>query len=397
MEDHEMAGLSDVLQRNSARSYDRSWSMPGAFYTDPDLLALEKERLFLQEWVCLGRIEEAMNPGDYFTYQLCGEPIVVIRGDDGVVRAFSNVCRHRGTVIADGRGNGKRLVCPYHHWSYDNRGHLMGAPFLGTREDFDRSACRLPEFACVSWQGFLFVSLGSNPTNLLRELDGLETLIGPYHMDQMILRYQAEEVWETNWKCLLENFMEGYHLTPLHRETLHPVNPTKLCRHFAPGEAYFGYNAGFSPSLSRSQQGHPDLSADQAANCVMYAVPPGLVVGCASDYSSFLCLQPETVDRVRVKMGLIFFGADWPPEKVDWAVQLFQRTMAEDKAVLLRLMRGLRSRHYQPGPLAPADFEGSVCDFYTYLHKKLGSAMLARPGDHESTEQGAIAARVWCR
>jgi len=203
----------------------------------------------------------------------------------------------------------------------------------------------------------------------------LEALIGPYHMEQMALRYLVEEVWHVNWKCLVENFMEGYHLTPLHRETLHPVNPTKLCRHFAPGDAYFGYHAGFSPALPRSQHGHPELTDEQVDNCVMFAVPPGLVVGCAGDYSSFLCIQPETVDRVRVKMGLVFFGADWPKERIDWAVDLFQRTMAEDKAVLLRLMQGLNSRCHQPGPLARADLEGPTWDFYKYLHRRLGAAM----------------------
>jgi hypothetical protein len=107
----------------------------------------------------------------------------------------------------------------------------------------------------------------------------------------------------------------------------------------------------------------------------MYAVPPGLVVGCAGDYSSFLCIQPDAVDRVRVKMGLIFFGADWPKDRVDWAVDLFQRTMEEDKAVLLRLMQGLNSRFHQPGPLARADLEGPTWDFYKYLHRRLGEAM----------------------
>jgi hypothetical protein len=171
--------------------------------------------------------------------------------------------------------------------------------------------------------------------------------------------------------------MEGYHLTPLHPETLHPVNPTRLCRHFPPGDAYFGYNAGFSPTLPRSQKGHPDLTDAEVDNCVMFAVPPGLVVGCAGDYSSFLCIQPEATDRVRVKMGLILFGADWPQDKVDWAVDLFRRTMAEDKAVLVRLMRGLNSRHHAPGPLAPADLEGPVLDFYNYLRARLASSMLS--------------------
>lgn len=375
MNDTVVHTLGETLGRYSGLPYEQAWSMPRAFYTDPRVLALEVEHLFLREWVCVGRADEVSQPGDFVAFQLCNEPIVIVCGKDSKVRAFSNVCRHRGTVLTTGRGNRRHLVCPYHNWTYDTYGRLVGAPGFDERHDFDRANCRLPEFACTLWQGFVFVSLAPDPPALVPLLAGLDALIAPYHMEQMGLRYVVEEVWEVNWKCLVENFMEGYHLTPLHRETLHPVNPSKLCRHFAPGDAYLGYNAGFSADLPRAQRGHPDLTNEQVDNCVMYALPPGLVVGCAGDYSSFLCIQPEAVDRVRVKMGLVFFGTDWPQDRIDWAVDLFQRTMAEDKAVLVQLMRGLNSGRHQSGPLAPADLEGPIWDFYKYLHRKIGAAM----------------------
>jgi len=377
MDDNLIVELGEALDRCRNQRYDRAWSMPRAFYTDPRVLALEEDRLFSREWVCIGRAEELSRPGDYVTFQIGDEPILVAHGDDGTIRAFSNVCRHRGALVASGRGNRRRFVCPYHHWSYDNQGRLAGTPGIGEREDFDRRQCRLSEFHCALWQGFVFVSCAGDPPPLAARLTELEALIRPYHLEQMALGYLEEEVWETNWKCLVENFMEGYHLTPLHPETLHPVNPTRLCRHFPPGDAYFGYNAGFSPTLPRSQKGHPDLTDAEVDNCVMFALPPGLVVGCAGDYSSFLCIQPEATDRVRVKMGLIFFGADWPQDKVDWAVDLFRRTMAEDKQILVRLMRGLNSRHHAAGPLAGADLEGPVLDFYNYLRRRLAASMLA--------------------
>jgi phenylpropionate dioxygenase-like ring-hydroxylating dioxygenase large terminal subunit len=221
------------------------------------------------------------------------------------------------------------------------------------------------------------VSLASDPPALAPRLAVLEDMIRPYHLEQAVLRYAADEVWPTNWKCMLENFMEGYHLSALHHQTLHKVNPTKLCRHFPAGEAYFGYHAGFSPDLPRSQKGHPELSNSQLDDCVMLAVPPGLAVGCASDYSSFICIQPESIDRVRVKQGLIFYGPDWPQATVDWAVDLFQKTMTEDKAVLVNLATGLKSRFYQTGPLGPADCEGPIWDFYGYVNRRMGAALAA--------------------
>jgi phenylpropionate dioxygenase-like ring-hydroxylating dioxygenase large terminal subunit len=367
--------LSIAFARLAELSYDRAWSMPRGFYTDPDVLALERERLFLREWICVGRREELAEPGDFMTFDLCGEPLVVVHGLDGQIRVFSNVCRHRGTLIARGKGNGARLVCPYHNWSYDTLGRLTAAPRLPSRPDFNAAACRLPEFALTEWQGFLFACLAPDPPPLAPQLAALEAMVGPYHLEQAHLRYLAEEVWETNWKSLLENYMEGYHLSPLHRDSLHKVNPTRLCRHLPPGEAFFAYRAGFSPELPRSQKGHPELTAEQMDGCIMFAVPPGFAVGCSGDYSSFICFQPVAVDRVRVKMGLIFFGTDWPQSTVDWAIELFHKTMAEDKTVLVDLARGLRSRHHRAGPLAPADFEGTIVDFYKYMGRRLGPAL----------------------
>lgn len=367
--------LGESLQQAGQRSYDAAWAMPSGFYLDPRVLALEEAELFGKEWFCVGHEQELAAPGDFFTFDAGDEPILMVRGPDGVVRALSNVCRHRGALLAEGRGSKTSFVCPYHSWTYDAAGRLVGAPKLARRSDFDRRACRLPAFACESWNGFLFVSLAEAPPPLAPRLEGLERLVAPYHLEQTQLRFLETESWAINWKCFIENYMEGYHLSALHRETLHAVNPTRLCRHFPPGEGYFGYFAGFSPSLPRSQKGHPDLTDEEATRCVMAAVPPGLVFGCASDYSSFICIQPEGTDSVRLKMGLLFFGEDWPQSTVDWAVGLFHETMAEDKSVLLSVMRGLRSAHYEPGPLAPEDFEGPTLDLYRWLDRRLGQAM----------------------
>jgi phenylpropionate dioxygenase-like ring-hydroxylating dioxygenase large terminal subunit len=367
--------LRTAFEQCSAAGYDGAWSMPKSYYTDPAVLELEREHLFGKEWICIGRAEEIGKRGDYMTFQLCDEPLVAVRGNDGKARVLSNVCRHRGSLLTEGNGNRLRLVCPYHHWSYDLDGRLIGAPRMDGHTTFDKASCRLPQLATEEWQGFLFVSLAHDPPPLAPRLAPLERLIGNYHMEEMKLHYVVEEVWHTNWKCLIENFMEGYHLSPLHRTTLHPVNPTRLCTHFEPGEAYFGYNAGYAPDLPRSQKGHPDLTEAEADNCVMFAVPPGLVSGCGGDYSSFVCVRPESVDRVRAKMGLIFCGDGWPQSAIERAVQLFNETMAEDKAVLVGLMRGMASHRHQRGPLAPADFEGPVLDFYRYCGRRLGGAL----------------------
>ncbi len=369
------AALGEALKQSEVQDYDQAWSMPKTYYTSDAVLRLERDVLFGREWVCIGRVEEVERPGDYMTFQLCDEPLVAIRGDDGRIRVLSNVCRHRGAILVEGSGHAQRLVCPYHHWSYDREGRLAAAPRMDSHKDFVATECRLPEFACEQWHGFLFVNLADAPAPLAPRLAGLSDLIRNYHMEGMKLRYVADEVWHTNWKCLIENFMEGYHLSPLHKTTLHPVNPTRLCTHFPSGDGYFGYNAGYSPDLPRSNKGHPDLSDAEADNCVMFAVPPGLVSGCGGDYSSFICVQPESTDRVRAKLGLIFHGDGWEKAAVDHAVTLFNDTMAEDKTVLVDLMRGMASSRHARGPLAPADFEGPVLDFYRFYSRRMRSAL----------------------
>ena len=375
MTEKTMDAFRDTLADYAGKSYQQAKALPGVFYTDPRLLALEESELFSSEWICVGRVEELSQPGDYLTFDIAGEPIVVVRGDDDVVRALANVYRHKGTRIVDGTGTVRSFVCPYHHWSYDTQGRLLNAPHIESRDDFDLKNCRLPALACEIWQGFVFVSLATEPAPLSERLNGLVDIIGNYHLEEMHLRYLTDEVWETNWKCLFENFMEGYHLTPLHRKTLHKVNPTELCRHFSLGDAYFGFSAGFATRIPEDKIGHPDLSDEEFNNCAMFAVPPGLTVGIGSDYSSFLCIRPEGVDRVRVKLGLIFFGDNWNAEQIDEAVHLFQATMAEDKIVLLELQRGLGSRFHSPGPLAPRNQEGPDWDFYQYLARRLRPAL----------------------
>ena len=366
------ATFLDTLRSIEGKAYEEGYSLPGAFYTDPDWMRFECERLFARDWICVGREEEVASPGDYFTYQHIDEPILVVHGRDGVVRALSNVCRHRGTVIASGSGNARKFMCPYHHWSYDTGGQLLNAPHMDSHQAFDRAGCRLPELACETWRGFLFVSLNPCAPSLAEELRGLDAVIGNYHLEQMSMRYLADETWEVNWKCLLENFMEGYHLTPLHRDTLHKVNPSRLCTHFEPGNYHFGYRVGFTSRLPDERVGHPDLSDEEMDTCVMFAVPPGLAVGVGSDYSSFLCLRPETPTSVRVKLGLIFYGDNWSDSDVEAAVELFQHTMAEDKEILLRVQQGLGSRLQQPGPLASRELEGTIWDFYQYLSRAAG-------------------------
>ena len=364
--------LRKALRACLGRPYHRAWGMPAGFYTSPEFMAFEVEALFRKEWVCVGRAEEAVGPGDYWTIDLLGEPLLVLRAEDGRLRVFSNVCRHRGMPVANGSGTAKQFQCPYHAWTYDLSGRLVRAPHIDGREDFDRSRCGLPGVATEEWHGFLFVNLDGKASALAPRLEGLEPLVRNYHMGEMTLGHCETESWETNWKCLTENFMEGYHLSHVHYETLHPITPTRLCGHFPAGEGYLGYYSGFPAELAERGRYHPDLTEAERGRSVMFAIMPGLVAGVSGHITTFICLQPESADRVRGKRGIIFGDPDIEQSERRAVVDLFERTMAEDKVQLVNLRRGLESHSYRPGPLGPADLEGTVWDFYQYMARRLG-------------------------
>ncbi len=373
-----MDGLATVraaLRRALASSHHEARAMPAAFYIDPDLATLEVEHLFKKEWHCVGRVEEVAEPGGVMPYRLANEPLVIVHGRDGAIRALSNVCRHRGTIIVREKGRCHRLLCPYHHWAYELDGRLAAAPRIPERDDFRITDCRLPEFPCEVWMGFVYVNLDPAAGPLAPRLADLEALVAPYHMEEMWLGWLGEEVWETNWKAMVENYMEGYHLTPLHRNTLNNLNPTGLARHIPAGEHWFGYEVGFPEDLPRVTAGHPDLTKKQSDTCIMAMVQPGSGIGLAADYSSFLCLQPEGTDRVRYKAGILFWGDAWPQRAVDRAVELFHKTMAEDRSVLEPMMQGYRSSHHESGPLAPPSLEGPLLDLARYVGRRLLPAM----------------------
>ena len=363
--------ILDALSAYSGLSYDQAKSLPAGFYTDQAFLDYEIEHLFHKEWLCLGRVEEIPAAGDYFTLDVVGEPLLVVRDQQQAIRIFSNVCRHRGMPVASDKGNTNTFVCPYHAWSYDTQGQLLRTPFIEGRADFPINDCQLPEFNSTVWGGFIFVNLDGRAAPLQPRLVGLEPLLKNYHIDDMTILYNNPEVWNTNWKCLTENFMEGYHLSHVHRETLHPVTPTRLCEHFPPGEGYIGYYSHFPPDLPQRGYYPPDLTEKERNYSVMFAVMPGLVSGAAGHMMSYICLYPRDVDTVYAKQGIAFSDANISAAEQNKVVDLFERTMAEDKEQLGNLQRGMKSKFYQPGPLAPKNFEGTVWDFYQYMARRL--------------------------
>ena len=361
----------EALRHSLTLDYDSARSMPAEFYTSEELLEVEKNKLFTSQWLCLGRIQQIPKPGDYYATEVMGEPLIVVRTNMQTISVLSNVCRHRGSILVRDSGNTDTFTCPYHSWSYNIDGSLRRAPLIIDRPDFEPKKCRLPAFSSEVWGGFIYVNLDGTAPTLASQLEGLSNLIKNYHMSDMVELHSEESTWDTNWKCLTENFMEGYHLSTVHRKTLHPITPTHLCEHFPAGQGYFGYFSVFPDDLPQRGKFHPDLTTKERQRSVMFAIPPGHVAGVAGHKVTYLYIQPDTVDTVRVKRGIAFADPAISNDSLENAVDLFEQTMAEDKIQLANLRQGLHSRSVTTAPLAPANFEGNVLDFYQYLARHI--------------------------
>jgi len=349
--------------------------MPGAFYTSAELFELEREQLFRRKWVCLGREEEIPEIGDYLATDLVDEPIAIVRTSTGKVKALSNVCRHRGMPLLSGSGNGRRITCSYHAWTYDLDGKLQRAAGVDAHHaDFIRD-CRLPEYPCEIWHGFIFVNLDRAASSFLESetVRAIEPMVEHMHIEDMRLIYSSEQEWDANWKCLVENFLEGYHLSTVHRNTLHPFTPTRLARHFPPGGDYLGFYSWYPEDAPSRGESHPDLSADEKRRSLMLGIAPGSVFGISGFKVTYNLIQPLSPTRLRTRIGMIGIPPRNDAERrvAEAGRDLFTRTFAEDEAQLVKLMRGLRSRAYAPSVLARADYEGTIWDFYRYLARNL--------------------------
>ncbi|MEZ5933700.1 MAG: aromatic ring-hydroxylating dioxygenase subunit alpha [Alphaproteobacteria bacterium] len=212
----ELSPLDDVLGalgESASRPMERAIGLPPMLYWREDVAALEAERIFRQDWVCAGLAAELRDAGDYLTFSIAGEPIFCVRDQAGAIRTFSNVCRHRMMRLVDGHGRARRIVCPYHAWTYDLGGRLIGAPHMKESSVFDRTEICLPEIRTEVWQGWIYVTMNAAAKPLQELLAPLEMVVGRYGMAGYVPVLHQDHVLQTNWKLLTENFIGG--LSPL--------------------------------------------------------------------------------------------------------------------------------------------------------------------------------------
>lgn len=352
-------------------------ALPLSHYTSDALFKLEQEAIFRKEWICLGRLEQVENVGDFFTREVLGEPIVIVRGRDEQLRALSAICRHRYFTVAEGAGNASRFTCRYHRWVYELDGQLRGAPHMDNLNDIEGNRCRLPEFHLETWLGFIFVTLNEHPEPLLPKLKDAESHWQNYGIENWKVSPWVDEVWPGNWKLAMETALEGYHVTGLHPGTIDKFMPSSSSDFEATSEqwtlfrlatVYEGEFEAYKPIVELFPE-QDQKSAPQ------FGFFPNCAVSCGQMSSIWLTFLPIDVGHTHVIGGALTHPILYEQMQNNEALkqanaEAIDAINLQDASAMVDLQRNAYSRHGEAGLLS--EKERCLLYFYRYLHQKLG-------------------------
>jgi glycine betaine catabolism A len=337
----------------------QQFTLPAKYYTDPDRFREEMEHFFCSMWVCAGRAEQIPAPGDYFLVELANESIIVTRDVDSTVRAFYNVCRHRGTRMCQ-QASGKfaaRIQCPYHGWTYALDGQLLGAPHM-QEANFRREDYPLYAVQAEIWDGHIFLNLAKPGGTLSAQLGALPQTFSAWRMQDLRNARTAEYEVKANWKLLIQNYNECLHCPVLH-PLLNRITDYNSGENAVPHPGYIGGSLDFRGAAQtmsidgqRRRDYLPGLSEAQRRLVLYYAIYPNLFLSLHPDYVMVHRLWPQAVDRTRVVTEWLFHPSEIakPDFELQDVVEFWDKTNQEDWAICELSQMGISSRAYQPGP-----------------------------------------------
>jgi glycine betaine catabolism A len=338
---------------------DQANTLPARYYTDPDLFRRELETIFCQMWFCAGRSEQIPGAGDYFLCEVAGESVIVTRERSEEIRAFYNVCRHRGTRICrEERGTfSGRIQCPYHGWTYGLDGKLLGAPHMG-ETGFQREEYPLHSVRAEVWDGHIFLNLAPAAEPLTTQLSDLPEKFRAWGMHELRSFKKCAYDVNANWKLVISNYNECLHCPILHT-TLSRVSDSMSGHNDKPQPTYIGGSMEFRGTAQtmtsdgqRRRDYLPGLSEEQRKVVLYYTVYPNMLLSLHPDYVMVHRLWPLAADRTEVICEWFFHPKEMakPDFEGEDAVQFWDITNREDWAISELSQKGISSRAYVPGP-----------------------------------------------
>jgi phenylpropionate dioxygenase-like ring-hydroxylating dioxygenase large terminal subunit len=352
-----MSEIARLPRRDADAKDDQS--LPGWVYHDPEYFRVEMARLIRPAWQIVCHASDVAAPGDWRTLDILGESVLVIRGADGAIRAFANVCRHRGSRLVDGEaGCAKRLTCPYHAWTYAADGRLVGVP---QREDYpglDPAALGLIPVELENWRGFLFVRLERGGPSVAEMMAPCEAEVAPYCFEELqAIGRITLRPRDVNWKNVADNYSDGLHINVAH---------PGLTRLFGAG---YGIEAGAHvdrmwgdllerPSVNPSERAYQHFLPEGAGRRWLYfKLWPNVAIDIYPDQVDFMHFVPvgptETLIR-EISYAIPDERREMKAARyLNWRIN--RRVNAEDTALIRRVQQGMGSSYYRPGPLGTSE------------------------------------------
>jgi Rieske 2Fe-2S family protein len=341
-----------------------SMTLAREYYTSEQVFAAEAERIFSQRWFCVGHVGRIPLAGDYFVADAYGESLIVLRDTAGQVRAFYNVCRHRGTRMCEEREGrlGKSIQCPYHSWTYGLDGKLIGAPLMKGVADFNRDEFPLHAASLHLWEGFIFLNFAAHPEPFELQFAPLIGKFGAWNLPALKPERRVAYDVNANWKFIFQNYNECYHCPPVHPQLARISSSDSGENDLVEGPFIGGFmtiEGADSLTTSGRTCAIPvaDLPAADLRRVYYYSVFPNLLLSLHPDYVMFHTVWPQSPARSIIHCEWLFhpeaFGrADFHPGD---GIDFWDETNRQDWHVCELSQLGVSSRAYRPGPYSPRE------------------------------------------
>ena len=357
------SAFADVAEELKGRpALARAETIPSAWFTEPRFHQLDSEAIFARTWQGVGNEGRLAELGSWFVADVAGDPVVVVRDRSGELRAFYNVCRHRGGPLATADGCGRVLQCEYHGWTYQLDGTLRGVPHWNLVELFDREDYGLVPIQVQSWEGQIFVNLDPGAVPLDQVLRGISERISPVRPGQMQNYRRVEYDVRANWKVYVENFLEGYHVPIVHPELMNLYD-------------YSSYETEVSEywSLQHSPLTEDEHIYGKGGRAYYYCVFPNFMLNILPGRLQTNLVVPVARDRCRVVFEYYYADTESEAARVRIAedLEFADHVQDEDIGICEHVQRGLSSRGYDRGRFS-VKYEGGVFHFQNRLRRAYG-------------------------
>jgi len=357
-------------------------TLASRFYTDPAILALEKDRIFRRTWQLVGTFSHPCgevngakrtiaDPETFFTFDVAGEPVVVTRDKAGALRAFSNVCRHRAGPIAQGSGCKHVLNCAYHGWTYTLDGRLIGTPEIDGVEFFDRSTMGMVPLRCETWEQFIFVNFAAAGPSLTEFLGNIPELAHEFSFAGLSLVERRDYLVNCNWKVYVDNYLEGYHIPIVHPGLMKEIDyPRYRCETSRYHSQQLGPVKAVKPGDAHERVYAPGEGLKEA---LYFWVFPNLMLNIYPDNVSVNIIVPLSHDKTLTIFEWYFHDADSARsrERAAKAIAFSDQVQQEDIHICEAVQRGLQSATYDRGRYS-VKRENGVHHFHMLLAEFLG-------------------------